>query len=71
MITEPSSENATAPAAARLAISDMISPRKPCVAAAITRTRTFADSRARRCTYSVTAGLSFTGSVFAMQHTSV
>ena len=42
MITAPSSENATAPAPARLAISDMISPRRPWVAAAITRTRTAA-----------------------------
>ena len=47
MMTSPSSEKATAPASARLAISDMISPRSPRVAAAITCTRTTAASRAR------------------------
>ena len=48
VITAPSSENATTPESTRLAISVIASPRSPCVAAAMTSTRTRAVARARR-----------------------
>ncbi len=66
----PSSETATAPAAFWAARSATSRPRSPRVAAATTRRRTGEpEAAAARRIDAVTAGSSFTGSVFAMQRT--